>query len=70
MAGNHDGGLKTAEKIKKKYGDDFYKVIGQKGGQNGRTGGFYGRPDLASEAGKKGGATRRRNKELRWTPTE
>lgn len=65
-----EGGKKAAEKIKKKYGPDFYKLIGQKGGQNGRTGGFYQNSEAAREAGRKGAAAKRKPKELRWIPTE
>lgn len=50
-----------------KYGEnykDIMKVIGAKGGKNGRgpnyTGGFAGRPDIASSAGAKGGKKSRR----------
>lgn len=40
MAGTVEGGLKAGKKNKKLYGKDFYRVIGQKGGRLGRTGGF------------------------------
>lgn len=40
MAGTQNGGKKAAEKNKALYGDDFYRVIGAKGGKLGRTGGF------------------------------
>lgn len=60
MAGTKAGGLKAALTNKKRYGDDFYKDIGRRGGQNGHTGGFYGNPELAREAGAKGGRISRR----------
>ena len=48
MAGTADGGRLAAEKNKKKYGPDFYKKIGARGGRNGHSGGF-----AAGEAGRK-----------------
>lgn len=60
MAGTRAGGLKAALTNKKKYGDDFYKDIGRRGGQNGHTGGFAANPELAREAGAKGGRISRR----------
>ena len=40
MAETKQGGLKTAATNREKYGKDFYKNIGQKGGRLGHTGGF------------------------------
>ena len=40
MAGTLEGGKKAAETNKKKYGKDFYAIIGKKGGKNGHEGGF------------------------------
>lgn len=37
MSGTKAGGLKAAATNKKKYGEDFYKINGKKGGQNGHT---------------------------------
>ena len=34
------GGKKAAETIKAKYGPDFYRINGRKGGKISRTGGF------------------------------
>jgi hypothetical protein len=48
MAGTARGGRLAAEKNKKKYGADFYRLIGAKGGKNGRNGGF-----AAGEQGRK-----------------
>ena len=39
----------------KRHGDQFYAMIGAKGGRNGHTGGFAAHPELAREAGRKGG---------------
>lgn len=48
--------------VKKANGEDFYKRIGALGGKNGHTGGFYADRELASRAGRKGGAISRRGK--------
>ena len=65
MSGTKAGGKKAARTNLERYGADFYKVNGAKGGRNGHTGGFYGNPELASLAGAKGGRISRRgdNKE-------
>jgi general stress protein YciG len=62
MAGTKAGGLAAAKTNKTKYGTDFYAKIGAKGGQNGRTGGFFANRELAREAGRKGGRISRRPK--------
>lgn len=62
MAGTIEGGKNAAITNKKKYGDDFYKKIGSKGGKIGRTGGFYANRELARSAGSKGGQNRWRSK--------
>lgn len=40
MAGTYIGGVKASKTNRKKYGKDFYRVIGQRGGARGKTGGF------------------------------
>lgn len=60
MGGTCSGGKKASETIRKKYGEDFYKNIGAKGGRSGRTGGFFANPALARIAGAKGGSISRR----------
>ena len=63
MAGTARGGRLAAEKNKKKYGSDFYKRIGAKGGRNGRSGGFGAGEEgrkRASYWGSIGGAISRR----------
>ena len=60
MAGTKAGGQKAAATNKKLHGADFYARIGQKGGQNGHTGGFAANPALAKIAGAKGGRISRR----------
>ena len=58
MAGTRAGGLKAAAK-NKANNPNFYKEIGKKGGQNGRTGGFYNDPERAKACGAKGGKSHR-----------
>lgn len=60
MAGTKTGGQRAAATNKRVYGEDFYARIGRKGGQLGRTGGFYANRELASIAGRKGGLKSRR----------
>ena len=60
MVGTKIGGKKAALTTIAKYGFDFYKKIGSKGGKNGHTGGFYANRELAREAGRKGGSISRR----------
>lgn len=60
MPGTKAGGLKAAATNKAKYGADFYKIQGAKGGRIGRTGGFAANPVLASLAGAKGGRLSKR----------
>lgn len=63
MAGTKKGGMKAAETNKSRYGSDFYKKIGKVGGQKSTTGGFAANPELAREAGRKGGKKSRRRKQ-------
>lgn len=56
------GGRRAAETNMKKYGKDFYKKIGQKGGKLGTTGGFAANRELASIAGRIGGLKSKRGK--------
>ena len=60
MSGTKIGGQKAAKKNRELYGDNFYRMIGSKGGQNGHTGGFAANPALARVAGAKGGRISRR----------
>lgn len=60
MSGTKLGAAKAAKTNKKLHGEDFYKRIGAKGGRNGHTGGFASNPELAREAGRKGGKKSRR----------
>lgn len=65
MAGTKIGGKKASTTNREKYGSDFYREIGRKGGRNGHTGGFAANPELARIAGAKGGRLSRRGKALR-----
>lgn len=60
MSGTKAGGMKAAKTNLERHGADFYKRIGQKGGQNGHTGGFAANGELARTAGAKGGRISRR----------
>lgn len=62
MAGTKAGGLKAAATNIERYGKDFYKEMGRKGGKAGNTGGFAANPELAKIAGRKGGLISRRGK--------
>ena len=61
MPGTKEGGIKARNK-NLANDPDFYAKIGSKGGKNGHTGGFAANPELAREAGRKGGAKSRRGK--------
>lgn len=65
MAGNKEGGLKTAAK-NIANDPDFYARIGAIGGRKGKADGvikgFAANPELARRAGKKGGQISRRGK--------
>ncbi len=60
MAGTKAGAAKAAATNRARHGKDFYAKIGKKGGQAGRTGGFYANRELARIAGAKGGKVSRR----------
>lgn len=59
MAGTKAGGKAAAATNKAKYGEDYYAKIGEQGGKNGNTGGWYwmakNDPERLSELGSKGG---------------
>lgn len=60
MAGTKAGAKKAVVSIKEKYGEDFYREIGRKGGQRGHTGGFAADHELAARAGRLSWANRRK----------
>lgn len=65
MSGTVTGGKKATATNKLRYGDDFYKKIGQKGGTVSRGGGFASSHELAVSAGRKGGSASRRGKAVK-----
>lgn len=62
MVGTRQGGLKAAACNRAKYGDDFYKRIGSKGGSafTDKLKGFANNPELAKKVGRKIGLRTRR----------
>lgn len=66
MSGTKAGALIARETNKRKYGEDYYRVIGAKGGRNGTTGGFYysmvNGYNWHKVAGRKGGLISKRRK--------
>ena len=65
MGGTREGGLKAAETLRKRKGDDFYKVIGTLGGRKSTGCGFADKKvgadgltgaERAKIAGARGGA--------------
>lgn len=58
--GTKEGAKKAVVSIKEKYGENYYREIGRKGGQNGHTGGFAYDHELAVRAGAIGGKKSRR----------
>ena len=62
MPGTRTGGIKAAKTNKTRYGKDHYVKLGATGGRKSRGGGFAANPELAREAGRKGGAISRRGK--------
>lgn len=60
MPGTISGGKKAAITNKARYGDDFYIRTGALGGKKSRGGGFAANPELAREAGRKGGKASRK----------
>lgn len=58
-------GKKTAEKAYKKYGKDYYKIIGQVGGKAEVPKGFATDLELAKLAGAVGGKKSKRGKDTK-----
>lgn len=55
MSGNRAGALKASKSNRERHGEDFYKVIGKRGGSVKTPKGFA-ISGKASEAGKRGGS--------------
>ena len=66
MSGTIEGGRKAAKTNIERHGKNFYVELGRKGGRNGHTGGFAANPELAREAGRKGGRISKRGKAKKW----
>lgn len=66
MAGSKQGGKKAAQTNYERHGKDFYREIGRKGGAA-KVGnkGFALNPQLAREAGRKGGLVSKRGKSIK-----
>ncbi len=62
MAGTPNGGRKAANTNKTRYGEEFYRNIGHKGGLISRGGIFGVDRELAARAGRKGGLVSRKNR--------
>jgi hypothetical protein len=62
VAGTKIGGQKAAATNKLRYGDDFYRIQGAKGGKASNTGGFAHPSADPVAAGKKGGSISKRGK--------
>lgn len=62
MAGTVAGGKAAAESNIKRYGEDYYKLMGQRGGRRCVPKGFAMNHKLASIAGARGGRISRRPK--------
>ncbi len=60
MPGTKTGGQKAAVTNLARHGADYYNRIGASGGRKSRGGGFARYPELAREAGRKGGLNSRR----------
>lgn len=72
MAGNQTGGAKAAATNKARYGKDFYRIQGAKGGakgaKDGAIKGFAANRELARMAGARGGKVSRKPKaEPAWS---
>ncbi len=66
MAGTRKGGLKAAATNRAKYGEDFYKEIGHKGGSawSDKLKGFAANPELAKKVGREIGRKTKRG--FKW----
>ena len=67
MAGTKAGGIKAAATNKARYGEDFYKRNGAKGGKapTDKPKGFACNHERAVEAGRKGGLISKRGKAIK-----
>ena len=56
-------GSKTRKTLIERYGEDYFRNIGRKGGSACVPKGFAANPELAKEAGRKSGLARKKNRE-------
>lgn len=70
MSGTLEGGAKARQTNKEKYGDDFYKRLGQMGGHKSHRGGFAANPELAKRAGSIGGSRSKRGPAIKNKESE
>lgn len=65
MAGNKAGGKKAAATNKRRYGKDYYQVIGATGGEaHVPSKGFGSNRELAKKLGRKGGLSAKKPRYL------
>lgn len=70
MSGTKAGGAKAAKTNKKKYGKDFYRELGRRGGKAGHPEGRgFQISGKAVEAGRKGGKISKRGK-AKWNSSQ
>lgn len=62
--GTKEGGEKAKKVIMERYGEDFYRKIGKKGGKKSKPTKGFATNGIASQAGKKGGQRGKRGKKL------
>lgn len=67
MAGTIEGARKAKARIIARYGEDYFKKIGHKGGSISRGGGFAADHELAARAGRIGGRISRRGPSKKTT---
>lgn len=60
MAGTKAGGQKCKRTLLERYGEDYFSRLGKVGGRAEVPKGFAANPELAAEAGRKGGSISRR----------
>lgn len=70
MPGTKVGGQKARETNLKRQGADWYARIGRLGGKVGGLKGFAKNPELAKEAGRKGGKISKRGKAKNHAKTQ
>lgn len=67
MSGTRAGGVRAAATNKLRYGPNYYRQLGKKGGEVSRGGGFAANSQLARTAGRMGGQVSRKTEGQRDT---